>query len=129
MAGNKYLLDTVIVVAYFNHEAIIRQRLQSSIVYSSSIVIGELYFGAYNSQKVASNVQQIHEFRAIMTILPCDEITSDYYGQIKRQLKVKGRPVPENDMWIATCAMQHNLILATRDAHFDVINGLKIEKW
>ena len=72
MAGSNYLLDTVIVAAYFNREPVIRQKLKDTTVYVSSITIGELYFGAYLSQQVANNVQQIKDFIAINTVLQCD---------------------------------------------------------
>jgi tRNA(fMet)-specific endonuclease VapC len=37
--------------------------------------------------------------------------------------------VPENDIWIAALALQHDLTLATRDIHFEAVEGLKIEMW
>ena len=51
------------------------------------------------------------------------------YGKIKNQLKEKGQPIPENDIWIAAIAQQYDLTLVTDDLHFDTITGLKIEKW
>ncbi|HEY4572503.1 MAG TPA: PIN domain-containing protein [Thermoanaerobaculia bacterium] len=41
----------------------------------------------------------------------------------------KGRPIPENDIWIAASARQHGLTLATRDGHFDDVDGLITETW
>ena len=41
----------------------------------------------------------------------------------------KGQPIPENDIWIAAIAQQHDLTLVTKDAHFNAIDHLKIEKW
>ena len=61
-----------------------------------------------------------------MTILVCDTETARQYGRIKVELRRKGRPIPENDMWIAAVALQHGLTLATRDAHFDAIDGLTV---
>jgi len=40
-----------------------------------------------------------------------------------------GRPIPDNDLWIAAVALQHRLILVTRDGHFSNINGLIVEFW
>jgi predicted nucleic acid-binding protein len=37
----------------------------------------------------------------------------------------QGRPIPDNDIWIAAIARQHSLSLITRDAHFREIEGLK----
>ena len=129
MAGSKYLLDTVIVAAYFNREPVIRQKLKDATVYVSSITIGELYFGAYHSQQVANNVKQIKDFIAINTILQCDATTGDHYGQVKQRLRAKGRPIPENDIWIAATALQYGLTVVTRDAHFSEVDGLLIEAW
>jgi len=129
VAGNNYLLDTVIVAAFFNREAVIRQRLPETTVYVSSITIGELYYGAYHSQHVTNNIRQIENFIAINTIIPCDEITSQHYGRVKNMLRAKGRPIPENDIWIAATALQHGLTVVTRDAHFREVDDLPIEVW
>ncbi len=74
-------------------------------------------------------MQRITEFIAANRILVCDTETAQFYGQIKNALKIKGRPIPENDMWIAAVAIQHDLILASRDAHFSEIHGLRLEAW
>ncbi len=50
-------------------------------------------------------------------------------GQIKDELRQKGRPIPENDIWIAAITQQHNLSLSTRDAHFEHIDHLSIVVW
>lgn len=129
MAGSNYLLDTVIVAAYFNGEPVIRQKLKDTTVYVSSITIGELYFGAYLSQQVANNVQQIKDFIAINTVLQCDATTGNHYGQVKQRLRAKGRPIPENDIWIAATALQYGLTVVTRDGHFNEVEDLLTEAW
>jgi predicted nucleic acid-binding protein len=40
------------------------------------------------------------------------------------QLKRAGSPVPDNDLWIAALALQHDLLLVTRDQHFQRIPQL-----
>ena len=62
-------------------------------------------------------------------MLNTDRETASIYGIIKASLKKKGRPIPENDIWIATIAQQYQLILITRDKHFNEINSLEIENW
>jgi tRNA(fMet)-specific endonuclease VapC len=49
-------------------------------------------------------VRRIEDFAAIITALSCDTNTARHYGQIKNMLRAKGRPVPENDLWIAAVA-------------------------
>jgi tRNA(fMet)-specific endonuclease VapC len=61
--------------------------------------------------------------------LECDATTANYYGQIKKELKEKGNPIPENDIWIAAIAKQHELELVSRDKHFEKIDNLKVTKW
>ncbi len=70
---------------------------------------------------------RIDEFAAANVILSCDAETGRWYGEIKNDLRQKGRPIPENDLWIAALAMQHDLLLVTRDGHFSVAKRLKVE--
>lgn len=94
-----------------------------------SIVLGELYFGARKSSRSAQNLKRIDELATKTAILGCDEKTAQQYGQIKDTLRQKGRPIPENDIWIAAIALQHNLTLITRDAHFAHIDRLLTTAW
>ncbi len=48
------------------------------------------------------------------------------YGEIKNLLKEKGKPIPENDIWIAAIAKEHNLVLITKDKHFRLVDDIKI---
>ena len=103
--------------------------LGSTPVIVPSIVLGEAYYGTQNSAHIAENLRVIDEFAASNVILPCDETTARVDGEIKYRLKVKGRPIPENDIWIAAIAHQHHLVLVTRDAHFQHVDGLQVESW
>jgi tRNA(fMet)-specific endonuclease VapC len=44
-------------------------------------------------------------------------------------LRIKGRPIPENDIWIAATARQHDLTLVSRDRHFAEVDNLRWEQW
>ncbi len=92
-----------------------------------SIVLGELYFGARKSGRVEENLALIDEFATNSSILACDTDTAKEYGVIKNTLQEKGRPIPENDIWIAAIARQYKLIVVTRDTHFDEIESLEAE--
>lgn len=129
MSGSRYLLDTNIVAAYFNQEAAIQKQLENALVFIPSIVVGELYFGAYQSQRVAANIKRISDFVAINTVLSCDAETGDHYGQIRLKLKVKGRPIPENDILIAATALRYRITLVTRDEHFKEVADLPLTRW
>jgi tRNA(fMet)-specific endonuclease VapC len=126
----KYLLDTNIVIAVFNGDALLQRRvISTSEVYLSIVTLGELFYGAHNSQRVQENVDRIEEFASSVTILDCDSRTALRYGSLKSTLRQQGTPIPENDIWIAALAIQHDLALVTRDQHFSVIKDVRRESW
>ena len=126
----RFLLDTNIVIALFAQEADVLAQLQQTVgIVLPSIVLGELYYGAGKSGRVGANVQRVDDFASQIDVLSCDLETAQQYGMIRESLRVKGKPLPENDIWIAALALQHNLILVSRDAHFNEIAGLNIVAW
>src|SRR6185369_3085652 len=100
MSG-KVLLDTNIVIALFGDDSAIKEHLASvTEVFVPSIVIGELVYGAHKSSQSAHNLTRIDDFASKNVILGCDAGTAQHYGEIKFALQQKGRPIPENDIWI-----------------------------
>jgi len=129
MSG-RFLLDTNIVIALFADEAIIKYHLaQAREVFISSVVIGELYYGARKSRQVEANLARVDALVANTTVLICDTETARRYGEVKHKLRLKGRPLPENGIWIAALVLQHDLVLVTRDVHFQEVQGLQVVAW
>jgi tRNA(fMet)-specific endonuclease VapC len=129
MSG-RYLLDTNIVIALFANDTAVKDNLTTADeVFVSSMAIGELCFGARKSARVEENLQRIDEFVANNVVLGCDAETARRYGEVKNALRVKGHPIPENDIWIAAIALRHDLILTTRDTHFGEIENLRMTAW
>ncbi len=129
MSG-RYLLDTNIIIALFADEAIIKNNLtQANEVFIPSVVIGELCYGARKSGRTQANLVRVDELVANSAILGCDAETAQQYGEVKNKLSLKGRPLPENDVWIAALALQYDLILVTRDAHFQEVENLQTVAW
>ena len=128
--NGKYLLDTNIVIAIFAGDPGVLDRIaRSNEVFLPTIVCGELYYGARKSTHVVANISRIDELAASSALVGCDINTSRHYGRIKNDLRTKGRPIPENDIWIAALARQHGLTLVSRDAHFDEVDDLSLEVW
>jgi len=127
--GKGKLLDTNAVIALQRGNINLQKLLIDVEIFLPSIVTGELYFGAYQSTQIASNIAVIDQLVKNRVILNCDSQTSKFYGQIKQSLKAKGRPIPENDIWIAAIAVQYNLILVSNDRHFAEINNFHVESW
>ena len=129
MAG-RLLLDTNIVIAVFAGEPEVLARLQQqSAVFLSVPVLGELRYGALASSRVEYNLERLDALARSILVLGCDEGTAASYARVKAGLRSKGRPIPENDVWIAAIALQHELVLATRDSHFEHIASLSLELW
>ncbi len=125
----EYLLDTSVIIPLFRGEPIVQERLgQADRVFLSVVVLGELHFGAEGSARAEEQLDQIQAFAAC-TQLACDAETARHYGRIKQNLRRRGRPIPENDLWIAATAVQHELVLVTRDEHFHEVEALTTERW
>lgn len=127
---NGSLLDTNIVIALFRGDISVKENLEKAEkVFIPAVVLGELYYGAFRSRNVEDNTTRIAAFVASVSVLNCDAATSRFYGLIKNGLREKGRPIPENDIWIAAVAIQNDLVLVSRDEHFKWIEGLKLDTW
>nr|VFK01371.1 MAG: tRNA(fMet)-specific endonuclease VapC [Candidatus Kentron sp. LFY] len=129
MSG-KYLLDTNIVIALFaNDPAVVGKIEKTEEIFVPSVVIGELFYGAKKSGRPERNSERIEIFVSDNMILSCNARIARLYGKVKNSLRKKGRPIPENDIWIAATAFQHDLILVSRDEHFEAVEDLKLEIW
>jgi tRNA(fMet)-specific endonuclease VapC len=128
--NGRFLLDTNIVIAIFSNDNLVLEPLEMAAeVFVPVIVLGELYYGAQKSTKVESNLARIKEFAESCSVLICDTETSRQYGEIKNLLRDRGRPIPENDIWIAAVAKQHELTLVSRDDHFKEIENFLTLTW
>ena len=127
--GGKFLLDTNIVIALFAGDEHIEKLLkEAEHVLVPSIVLGELYFGAYNSRMKEENIKRINEFATICPVIGPTAATALEYGRIKNNLKHSGTPIPENDIWIAALASQFDFQIVTRDEHFEKIEGIALRQ-
>jgi tRNA(fMet)-specific endonuclease VapC len=124
MSG-RYLLDTNVIIDLFNGDnAVLKKIGNAEEVLVPNIVIGELYYGSYGSKKTKGNLKRLEEFILSSTVINTNIETARVYGYIKNELKKKGTPIPENDIWIAALAKQHSLKVLTRDKHFKFIDEI-----
>jgi tRNA(fMet)-specific endonuclease VapC len=124
------LLDSNFVVALFKQDPDAQSALLAAErIFVPSIVLGELYYGAQKSGRQEENVVRVDRFAAASEVLLPDVESARHYGAIRDALRRKGRPIPDNDIWVAAIARQHSLTLITRDAHFREIEGLAVGSW
>lgn len=60
-----------------------------------------------------------------LKLLIIGETTAKHYAIIEHELRSIGKPLADNDIWIAATAIEHDLTLLTFDHHFERVNGLK----
>lgn len=93
------------------------------------IVLGEYRYGIRQSRHRARYESWLNELTGTCQILTVDEGTAGEYAEVRWELKRRGRPIPGNDVWIASLARQHSLTLLSRDKHFDFVPRLKRLEW
>jgi tRNA(fMet)-specific endonuclease VapC len=89
-------------------------------------VCGELLFGAINSQARSRNLENFKAFINSCIVLNSNALTADAYAAIRFELKERGRPIPENDIWIAAICQVNDIPLFTTDKHFGYIPNLTL---
>jgi tRNA(fMet)-specific endonuclease VapC len=130
MTGNKFLSDTNIITAWLKGEASIADKIdKAKEIHIPIIVVGELYYGAMYSTHVQKNIRDIQSVTNHYNVLNIDEAVTIEYGNIKAALRKKGRPIPENDIWLAAVARHYQLTLVTRDKHFKEIESISLKSW
>lgn len=127
----KYLLDTNAVIAILNDNldfiAKVKKHRPTDLAIPS-IVMFELYFGAFKSKQLQQNLQKL-------TFLPFQVLnfeTSDgeFAGRFRHELKQKGTPIGAYDVLIAGQAVNREMILITDNVgEFSRIAELNIENW
>ena len=129
MTGS-FLLDTNIIVAVFrDEEAVLQKIVAAELVFIPSPALGELYLGALRSNRTADNQALVDEFANGLPILKVDQQTAREWANLKNALYLIGKPIPDNDIWIAALAKQHNCTVVTRDNHFDHIAAISRVSW
>ena len=131
-----YLLDTDTCVNYLrNRSSRIAHRLQMTPraeVRLCSIVVAELYYGAYKSPPLFQtiNLSLLATFCPQFLSLPFDEAAATVCGRLRADLEARGLPVGPNDVQIASIALVHNLTVVTHNTkHFSRVPGLATEDW
>ncbi len=96
--------------------------------FTSAVVIGELYKGAYRSQARPKHLNNIvQRILPAVTALPYDVATAKVFGKIRAKLEEAGAILPDPDLQIAATAIYHDLELVSGNLrHFSRISNLKL---
>ena len=96
--------------------------------WTSAVVVGELYKGAFRSHDSERHLRNIEErVLPALTVLPYDIGVAREFGAIRARLEERGEPLPDADLQIAATAIRHGLTLVTGNLrHFARIPGLDL---
>lgn len=125
----KVLLDTnAYTKLLLGENAILEELGKADRVFISTIVLGELFAGFRGGTKEAMNKKLLEQFlgKPQVEIIPISKETAEIFGEIKYSLLRAGTPLPINDVWVASCAVEVGAAIVTYDEHFLKIPEIRI---
>jgi len=126
----KIALDTNAVIAYREGISEVCKLIDDAdAIILPVTVIGELLYGALNSTKRKNNEKFVHQFAGYSLVMQIDESVAARYARVRLDLKRRGNPIPENDVWIAAACLVLEVPLVSRDDHFRLVPGLTVISW
>lgn len=133
------LLDTNAVSALMTSDREMGAYLSSepdgagSAFFTSVVAVGEVAFGLARLQGGRKKNELTRALREVLervdSVLSIELETGRKYAALKAELWRRGRPMGENDLWIAASALEHRLVLVTSDVPFRDVPGLQVENW
>ena len=120
-------MDTNRLIDFFRSDPGVVDTLErAEEIYVSFVTLAEIKSGFRAGTRRPENERLLRSLlaKSDVDVLFPDHETTDGCAQLVAELRKAGTPIPTNDLWIASLALQHNLALFTRDSHFDRIPQL-----
>lgn len=130
----RYLLDTniCIYIAKQKPEQLIERFRMSEMgeIAMSAITFGELMYGAEKSHHAKKARVTLEALAYLIPPLPLSINVGEHYAQIRAALEKKGKPIGNNDLWIAAHALALDVILVTNnEKEFSRVPKLRVDNW
>lgn len=130
MGELEVILDTNAISAWCDDDAALLAVLPSDRpLFLPAIVLGEYRFGIRVARDRKTREAWLEDVESAVTVLDVNSETARHYADVREELRKARTPIPENDLWIAALARQHDLPVITRDAHFDHVTDLRRVGW
>lgn len=116
------LLDTNVLIKFLRGDNKIAKVVSTyEQILVPTIVIGEYKAGV--AGETAAGHQQLLALEMFLDspavkIMEVTEDVANAYASIFRVLKANGTPIPQNDLWIAACAITKGAVVYSLDTHF-----------
>lgn len=125
-----FLLDTNICSAHMRRPGQLAHRFIQHMGQPAipTIVLGELYAGAYKHPASAKILALIDELLDELEVLDYDAVCAQGFGRLRGDALRLGTPHSTVDLMISAVALVHDLTLVTHNtADFQRVPGLRME--
>jgi predicted nucleic acid-binding protein len=124
------MLDTNAISALADENQSITAVLDKAITAALPyIAYAEFRYGLLGATRPEAGLQVLTQLQAALPLIFPDPDTLEIYAKLKDDLKRRGRKIPENDLWIAALARQHDMPVLSQDCHFDHVPGIRRIDW
>lgn len=124
------ILDTNAISALIGGDPDLEVVLEASLRHHLPVIaLGEYRFGLRASKHRRVLEPLLDRLEQESHVLAVTDVTARIYAEVRHELKTAGHPIPENDVWIAALARQHNLPVVTRDEHLHRVKGVTVLAW
>lgn len=128
-----YILDTDTAIVFFRGVSAVTQRMLNADardLATTTVSLAELYFGAFNSQRVDRNLRVIDDFRNRVKVFSFDSAAAVVFGQTKASWRRTRVVLGDTDLMIASIAISTGSTLVTHNLrHFRPVKDLNWEDW
>lgn len=124
-----FLLDADWVISFLNgrpNAIELVTKLADDGIAIGAITYGEIVEGLLGVERSRDRLHEFEQLTSSVDLLPVDVPVARHYAQVRSTLRAEGRLIPDNDLWIAATALEHNLTLVSRDSHFERVPGLEL---
>ena len=129
----KFMLDTNIAIYTIKNKPIeVREAFKQhdGQMCISAVTLMELIYGAEASAAVERNLRIVEGFAARLEVLPFDNGAATHTGQLRAELRKRGKPIGPYDEMIAGHARSLGLVVVTNNTkQFEHVPGLRLANW
>lgn len=126
-----FLLDSNVVIEMMDGNERVLARAERAVpgtLLLSTIVLFELLYGAFNSNRVETNLERVAALAFPQIAL--DDADAREAGRLRAALRRQGAQIGPYDLLIAGQALARDLTLVTNNTReFARVDGLKLADW
>lgn len=128
-----YLLDTDTIIFFLRGHRSVTNKIRDvgdEYIATTTVNLGELYFGAFSSNQVDHNLKVVDALRRATRVFAFETTAAVVFGQLKARLKQQRNPLNDSDLLIAAIAISIKATLVTNNVrHFGRIEELRWDNW